>query len=214
MTYRYLEVQDRPARLPRPRSGKVRSAVGNCCASMGFSLLALSVGAGLAGQAPDRSDPNSPRPPIIAGSTAEEAATATITLLLAEVARAIQHGDTLSLTLLVPDTLISSAERSAASALGCRSLAQVLTRFSGLSKPVGGQAPLLASIAEPVVVQAADPPSATITFIGRTALSLVTGKVGAARLPLQLEISPASHARQLAAVHGLLVGLCNALATP
>jgi hypothetical protein len=205
-----LQVRRRGGLPSRTKRGNGGTSACSASVTLGVCLLGSAlVSRAAAGQAPDRSDPNKLRPPTVAVATADEAAAATFTLFLGEVVRALEHGDTLSLKLLVPDALIPNAERAEASRLGCPSLVQAVTQLARLRSPVGQGALLVVAVSGPLVVVAPDPPSGDITLTGRTRLSLVARAPAAASWPIQIDMSHRSHARQVETVHGLLVGLCQ-----
>lgn len=205
-----LQVRRRGGLPSRTKRGNGGITARSASVTLGVCLLGSGlVSRAAAGQAPDQSDPNKLRPPTVAVATADEAAAATFTLFLSEVVRALEHGDTLSLKLLVPDALIPSAEREEGSRLECPSLVQAVTRLAKFRSAGGRGSRLVVGVLEPRVVIAPDSPPGHIALTGHARLSLVGPAPEAATWQVQIDMSHRSHARQVEAVHGLLVGLCQ-----
>lgn len=181
-------------------------------ASVGMCLLGSGLFGVVESQAPDRSDPNRLRPPTVAVGTADEAAAAVFTLFLGEFVRALSQRDTISLKLVVPDSIIPAAEREAGSRLGCLSLAQAVTQL-GRSRHVAGEAHVVVDSLEQPVVLAPNSSQGNGALTGRANLSLVDPARMAPKWRVQIDMSPHSHSRQVEAIHGLLTGLCRAVSS-
>ena len=158
-----------------------------CVAATTLSILCASPRVGKAQRG--QPDPNSPRPPTVALATSQDAQIATFTIFLSEVVRAIQSGDTLSLSALVPDRVIPAAEKNEAASLSCPRLSNTVLgwRPRGLS---------LAAADSQLVA------TANIWFL-RDGGTVV-------RAPVRVVIARDGNARTVDSVGGLLLAVCQA----
>lgn len=101
---------------------------------MPFSVtVAVGIGhvciCGAFAQTPINVDPHVLRPPFTTDASAEARIAGLVQLFSQELTKVLQHGDTVSLAVLVPDGLIPSTERNASAQLGCRSLSDAVVRL-------------------------------------------------------------------------------------
>ncbi|SRR5216110_725461 len=169
-----------------------------CVAATTLSILCASPRVGKAQRG--QPDPNSPRPPTVALATSQDAQIATFTIFLSEVVRAIQSGDTLSLSALVPDRVIPAAEKNEAASLSC----------PRLSNTVLGWRPRGLSLAQPVVLQTTPLAAADSQLVATANIWFLRDGGTVVRAPVRVVIARDGNARTVDSVGGLLLAVCQA----
>jgi hypothetical protein len=162
-------------------------------------VAALVLATRASAQQPATENPDALRPPTFLAYPIVSRQQTVVRLYFAEVTHALQSGDTTTLSVLVPDSVIPAAEKLNAIAKGCPSLSAAITRMRARTPVVGG----LGSIGLDEVSVSPAGQGDTVAF-------------GAAPLRVQGSMSGVSvalvrsgHARSMARVQGLLFALCT-----
>jgi len=161
----------------------------------GFYVLTTPASA----QQPTTENPDALRPPTFLTYPMVSVQEIVVRLYFAELTHALRSGDTTTLSVLVPDSVIPAAEKLNARAKGCASLRAAVARLRARGAELGG----LNSIALDEITVASAGQGDTAVF---GAASLGTG---ARKSNLSVALTRAGHSRSMARVQGVLFGLCT-----
>ncbi len=161
-------------------------------------VAALVLATRASAQQPATENPDALRPPTFLAYPIFSRQQTVVRLYFAEVTHALQSGDTTTLSVLVPDSVIPAGEKLNARAKGCASLSVAVTRLRARASVIGG---LSAMTLNEIAVSPAGQGD-TVAF-GAAQLG------AAARMSsLSVALTRFGHARTMARVQGLLRGLC------
>jgi len=160
---------------------------------------AVILSAPAAAQQPATENPNALRAPTLLAFPPATRQREVVRLYFAELRRAIQAADTMTLSALVPEFVIPEAEKLNARLAGCSSLAAGVTRLRTRTTPLGGASAVRLDQVE--VTPAAQGDTVAFGFAQLTA--------DARTSDLSVALTGAGHARSMARVQGLLAALCT-----
>jgi hypothetical protein len=150
-------------------------------------------------QQPATENPDALRLPTILAYPLVSRQREVVRLYFAELGRALQAGDTTTLSALVPDSVIPAAEKLNARAKGCPSLKAAITGLRARASVIGD----LSSMTLDEVVVSPAGQGDTVAF-GAAQIS-----VGGPPSGLAVALTRFGHARSMARVQGLLLGICT-----
>ena len=193
----------RMSRIGAYNGAKVSGAIADCMAAVLLRVVAvgaLVLSAPASAQQPATENPDALRPPTLLAYPLASRQQEVVRLYFAELTRALQTGDTTTLSVLVPDSVVPAAERRNARPTGCPSLGAAMTRLRARASVIGG----LRSIALDQVAVSPAGQGDTVAF-GAARL-----RVGGRTSGLSVVLTRSGHARSMARVEGLLLALCTA----
>jgi hypothetical protein len=165
-----------------------------------LAVGALVLGAPASAQQPATENPDALRPPTFLAYPVASRQQEVVRLYFAELRRALQTGDTTTLSALVPDSVIPAGEKRSARPTGCASLGAAMTGLRVRASVIGG----LRSIALDQVAVSPAGQGDTVAF-GAARL-----RAGGRTSGLSVALTRSGHARSMARVEGLLLALCTA----
>lgn len=146
----------------------------------------------------DTLNPDALRPPQLVSYPAQAIQQQVIGVFFAELERAVRAGDTMSLDALVPDSVIPATEKRAALLDGCTSFHAGVNRARGRGPQAGGLDAVQINQVEVSPAGQGD----TVALGSARFLS------GARTSSLSVALTRTGHARSMARVQGLLLGIC------
>lgn len=163
--------------------------------ALGIIVRCAPVGA----QEPAGSNPDAVRLPVLLSFSPVTRQQEVIRLYFAELRRAIQTGDTTTLSVLAPIEVIPTEERTTARRAGCPSIGAAMNRAEKRSAAAGGWS---AVVLRQVGVLAAA--QGDTVAVGTAQLSINGRTTG-----LSVALTRSGNARSMGRVRGVLLGLCR-----